>query len=81
MERGPFVRIAELIAARAIGARVVYTHHLPSLGYLCRAGWLMERGTTPCDGVADTNVVPRGNGSVTVTPVAWSGPVLVTTIV
>src|SRR6266699_4925942 len=33
--------IVELVAARAIGARVVYTHHLPSLGYLCRAGWLM----------------------------------------
>ena len=35
----------------------------------------------PCDGVADTNVVPAGSTSATVTPVAPLGPLFVTVIV
>jgi glycosyltransferase involved in cell wall biosynthesis len=43
----------EIAAARACGARIVATHHLPSLGYVCRTGTLMQWGTTPCDGVCE----------------------------
>jgi len=32
----------------------------------------------PCAGVAETSVVPGGSGSVTVTPVAELGPLLLT---
>ena len=42
----------EMRAAKATGARIVVTHHLPRLGYLCRVGSLYERGRAPCDGVA-----------------------------
>ena len=45
--------IRELEVARARGARIVVTHHLPSLGYLCRRGTLIEDGTTACDGVCE----------------------------
>lgn len=41
----------ELELARRAGARTVVTHHLPSLGYVCRTGTLMQWGETPCDGV------------------------------
>jgi glycosyltransferase involved in cell wall biosynthesis len=43
----------ELAAARACGARTIATHHLPSLGYVCRTGTLMQWGSTPCDGVCE----------------------------
>lgn len=43
----------EIAAARAAGSRIVATHHLPSLGYVCRTGTLMQWGTTPCDGVCE----------------------------
>jgi glycosyltransferase involved in cell wall biosynthesis len=45
------VGLPELRAARRLGIRVIATCHLPSLGYLCRTGELMEGGTHPCDGV------------------------------
>ena len=35
----------------------------------------------PCDGVADTSVSPAGSASVTTTPVAGLGPLLVTVTV
>jgi translation elongation factor EF-1beta len=35
----------------------------------------------PCEGVADTNVVPAGRMSLTVTPAAGLGPAFVTVIV
>jgi hypothetical protein len=34
----------------------------------------------PCDGVAETNVVPAGKTSLTVTPAAELGPAFVTTM-
>ena len=43
----------ELAAARAHGARTIATHHLPSLGYICRTGTLMQWGSRPCDGVCE----------------------------
>ncbi len=42
----------ELRVARRLGVPIVLTHHLPSLGYICRMGTLMERGVDPCDGIA-----------------------------
>ena len=41
----------EIRAARDAGARTLLTHHLPSLGYICRRGTLMEGGRRPCDGL------------------------------
>ena len=42
----------ELRAVRQLGIPIVLTHHLPSLGYVCRQGTLMEKNRTPCDGLA-----------------------------
>lgn len=44
--------IREMAAGAAGGARVVLTHHLPSLGYVCGTGTLMQWGEQPCDGLA-----------------------------
>jgi glycosyltransferase involved in cell wall biosynthesis len=49
------VGLAEIREARRLGIRVIATCHLPGLGYLCRAGALMQWGTVPCDGI----VLPR----------------------
>jgi glycosyltransferase involved in cell wall biosynthesis len=43
--------LPEFREARRQGIRVIATCHLPSLGYLCRTGELMEGGTHSCDGV------------------------------
>jgi glycosyltransferase involved in cell wall biosynthesis len=43
----------EIAAARARGIPTIATHHLPSLGYVCRTGTLMRWGTMPCDGVTE----------------------------
>jgi glycosyltransferase involved in cell wall biosynthesis len=45
------VGLPEFREARRLGIRVIATCHLPSLGYLCRTGELMEGGKHPCDGV------------------------------
>lgn len=45
--------LSEIRAARRLGIRVIVTCHLPSLGYMCRAGELMQWGTTPCDGIVE----------------------------
>ena len=45
--------VFEAAAARRIGARVVVTHHLPSLGYVCAAGTLLRWNERPCDGVCE----------------------------
>lgn len=45
--------IREMAAGAAGGARVVLTHHLPSLGYVCGTGTLMHWGEQPCDGIAE----------------------------
>jgi glycosyltransferase involved in cell wall biosynthesis len=43
--------LPEFREARRLGIRIIATCHLPSLGYLCRTGELMEQGKHPCDGV------------------------------
>jgi glycosyltransferase involved in cell wall biosynthesis len=43
--------LEELARAKARGSRLVYTNHLPSMGFVCARGTLMQWGTTPCDGV------------------------------
>ena len=45
------VGLPEFREARRLGIRVIATCHLPSLGYLCRTGELMEGGKHPCDGI------------------------------
>jgi len=45
------VGLPEFREVRRLGIRLIATCHLPSLGYLCRAGELMEGGTHACDGV------------------------------
>jgi glycosyltransferase involved in cell wall biosynthesis len=45
--------VFELDAARAAGAHTIATHHLPSLGYVCRRGTLMRWGAEPCDGICE----------------------------
>ena len=48
------VGLHELREARRLGIRVIVTCHLPGLGYLCRAGELMQWGRTPCDGIVES---------------------------
>jgi glycosyltransferase involved in cell wall biosynthesis len=43
--------LPEFREAHRLGIRIIATCHLPSLGYLCRTGELMEGGKRPCDGV------------------------------
>jgi glycosyltransferase involved in cell wall biosynthesis len=43
----------ELSAARRTGAHVVYTNHLPSMGFVCLRGTLLRDGQTPCDGIQE----------------------------
>lgn len=43
--------LPEFREAQRLGIRVIATCHLPSLGYLCRTGELMQDGRHPCDGV------------------------------
>jgi glycosyltransferase involved in cell wall biosynthesis len=43
--------LPEFREARRLGIRIIATCHLPSLGYMCRTGELMEGGKHPCDGV------------------------------
>jgi glycosyltransferase involved in cell wall biosynthesis len=43
--------LPEFREARRLGIRIIATCHLPSLGYLCRTGELMEAGKHPCDGI------------------------------
>src|SRR5205823_5140648 len=45
--------IAEVVAARRAGARVIVTTHSSMLGFLCQRGTLMWRGDTMCDGLVD----------------------------
>jgi glycosyltransferase involved in cell wall biosynthesis len=45
--------LPEFREARRLGIRIIATCHLPSLGYLCRTGELMEGGKHPCDGVVE----------------------------
>jgi glycosyltransferase involved in cell wall biosynthesis len=43
--------LAELQAAKGIGARVVVTTHSSSLGWICQRGTMMYRGERLCDGI------------------------------
>jgi len=45
------IGLPELREARRLGIRIITTFHLPSLGYMCHTGELMEGGTRPCDGI------------------------------
>jgi glycosyltransferase involved in cell wall biosynthesis len=43
--------LAEIDAARAVGARVIVTTHSASLGFICARGTMMRWGSEPCDGI------------------------------
>lgn len=43
----------EMDAARKCGARVIFTSHASSLGYICQRGTLMRLGEFPCDGLTE----------------------------
>jgi glycosyltransferase involved in cell wall biosynthesis len=45
------IGLPELREARRLGIRIITTFHLPSLGYMCHTGELMEGGQHPCDGI------------------------------
>jgi glycosyltransferase involved in cell wall biosynthesis len=45
------VGLPEIREARRLGIRVIVTFHLPSLGFMCRTGELMQCGRYPCDGI------------------------------
>jgi len=45
------IGLPEIREARRLGIRVIVTCHLPSLGYMCRSGELMQWGRVPCDGI------------------------------
>jgi hypothetical protein len=43
--------LAELKAARAVGARLFVTDHCGSLGWICQRGTMMRWGESLCDGI------------------------------
>ncbi|HJZ77583.1 MAG TPA: glycosyltransferase [Vicinamibacterales bacterium] len=45
--------LPEIREAVRLGIRVIVTCHLPSFGFMCRNGTLMQWGTEPCDGVVE----------------------------
>jgi len=45
--------LAEVDAARALGARVIVTTHAASLGFICARGTMMRWGTELCDGITN----------------------------
>jgi glycosyltransferase involved in cell wall biosynthesis len=45
--------LAEIAAGRSAGARVIFTNHLPSLGFVCARGTLLRMGRWPCDGLRE----------------------------
>ncbi len=45
--------LAEVRAARAVGARVFVTTHAARLGWICERGTMMQGGVALCDGVAE----------------------------
>lgn len=47
------VGLHEIDAARRLGARVVFTAHLPALGFLCQRGTMLLWGRELCDGVVE----------------------------
>jgi len=47
--------LPEIRAAVRLGMRVIVTCHLPSFGFMCRSGTLMQWGRQPCDGVVEAN--------------------------
>jgi glycosyltransferase involved in cell wall biosynthesis len=47
------VGLPEIREARRLGIRVIVTCHLPSFGYMCRSGELMQWGRVPCDGIVE----------------------------
>jgi glycosyltransferase involved in cell wall biosynthesis len=62
------VGLPEFREAHRLGIRIIATCHLPSLGYLCRTGELMEGGRRPCDGI----VWPRKCAACSLTHVGLS---------
>lgn len=45
--------LAEVLAAKRAGSRVIATTHSSSLGFLCQRGTLMWQGRTMCDGIVE----------------------------
>jgi glycosyltransferase involved in cell wall biosynthesis len=45
--------LPEVHAAKAVGARVIFTTHSSSLGFTCQRGTLMQWGEHPCDGIVN----------------------------
>jgi glycosyltransferase involved in cell wall biosynthesis len=57
------IGLPDIRVARAQGIRVFVTCHLPSLGYMCQTGELMQWGEYPCDGI----VIPDKCAACTLT--------------
>ena len=45
--------LAEILAAKRAGGKVIATTHSSSLGFLCQRGTLMWQGRSLCDGIVD----------------------------
>ncbi|HUQ18815.1 MAG TPA: glycosyltransferase [Gemmatimonadaceae bacterium] len=45
--------LAEMRAAKATGAQLIFTSHASSLGFICQRGTLMRLGEFPCDGLTE----------------------------
>lgn len=47
--------LPQIEAARSVAGRLLFTAHLPALGYLCQRGTLLRWGTEACDGLLDVD--------------------------
>jgi glycosyltransferase involved in cell wall biosynthesis len=47
--------LAQLAAARRVAGRMIFTAHLPALGFTCQRGTLLRWGQDVCDGLVDVS--------------------------
>jgi glycosyltransferase involved in cell wall biosynthesis len=67
------VGLPQLSAARRTASRVIFTAHLPALGFICQRGSLLRWGREACDGVRDVHRCASCALEHRGVPQAWAG--------
>ncbi|HTM04910.1 MAG TPA: glycosyltransferase [Vicinamibacterales bacterium] len=69
------VGLPQLIAARQTASRVLFTAHLPALGFICQRGSLLRWGREACEGIRDVHRCAACALEHRGVPQAWAGTV------
>jgi glycosyltransferase involved in cell wall biosynthesis len=67
--------LPQLIAARQTASRVLFTAHLPALGFICQRGSLLRWGREACDGLRDVHTCTSCALEHRGVPRAWAGTI------